>query len=947
MSSGRMITGWRLVAVTFAFGCLAALGLSIASETARAGSPINTYIVRPSTTQAGGHPDIFTEYKMGTWASQPEKPDCLCNTPKKLIQNLPTGMIGNPHATPQCDSVALARESCPIDSQIGVVAVLPVGELTGNTGTGYLVYPVYNMVPHTDQAGLFAFTVLGTPILTELNARTGSDYGLRATTIGLQRDFSPYGVSLYLWGVPASPIHDRLRYQAFGQGSTNLCALGFGDPRFWLERNEIPPENVCYKLTDPHSSSSPQTPFLSNPTACEGPLTTEFETLAYDHETDRRAAVYPAITGCDQLSFNPSLSAKPTTTYTDAASGLDVNLSVPQFSSALTPSPSEIRATSVTLPRGFSINPNAADGKTTCTDQEASFGTEAEARCPETAKVGTVSVDSSALPAPIPGFLYLGEPRPGDRYRVILTADGFATHIKLAGSLYPDPQTGQLTFRFPNLPQSPLTEFNLHVFGSERGALATPTQCGTYAVHSTFTPWDAALAEQNATQFFVLDHGPDGAPCPSSPRGLSPGFRAASLGNTAAAHSPFAVELSRPDGDQNLNGLTVTTPPGFSATLKGIPYCPDTVIATINSSGYTGRSELSSPACPAASQVGSVVAGAGSGSRPVYVGGKVYLAGPYKGAQLSLLVVVPAVSGPYDLGNVAVRIALRIDPLTAQVTAISDSLPQILEGVPLRTRFVQVNLNRPDFTLNPTNCDSFSVNAAISGNEGAVVNPSAHFQAANCARLPFAPKLTLKLTGSTKQAGNPALTATLTAKPGEANISRAQVTLPPTELVDNAHIRNICTRVQFNEGKTPGEKCPPGSILGFAKADTPLLEKPLEGPIYLRSTGRAGLPDIVVALNGQIDIVLVGRVDSVHRSLRTTFETVPDAPVTKVLLRFDGGERGLIENSPRLCAHTQHFTAAITGQNGMTANRRPVLSTPCGKKHKRKARAHHNRGAHR
>ena len=340
------------MAVTVTFGCLAFLSLSIASETARAGSPINTFIVRPSTTQAGGHPDLFTEYKMGTWASQPNPPDCLCNTPKKLTLNYPTGMIGNPHSTPQCDSVALALESCPIDAQVGVVAVLPVAELGSNTSTFYVVYPVYNMVPNSDQAGLFAFTVLSTPILTELNARTGSDYGLRATTIGLLRDFSPYGVSLYLWGVPASPIHDPLRYGAFGQGTTNICALDVGDPRYWLERNEIPPEEVCSRLTSPHSSTSPQTPFLSNPTACEGPLTAEFETLAYDHETDRRATTYPAITGCDQLSFNPSLSAKPTTTNTDSASGLDVNLSVPQFSSALTPSPSEIRATSVTFPKG-------------------------------------------------------------------------------------------------------------------------------------------------------------------------------------------------------------------------------------------------------------------------------------------------------------------------------------------------------------------------------------------------------------------------------------------------------------------------------------------------------------------------------------------------------------------------------------------------------------------
>jgi hypothetical protein len=239
------------------------------------------------------------------------------------------------------------------------------------------------------------------------------------------------------------------------------------------------------------------------------------------------------------------------------------------------------------------------------------------------------------------------------------------------------------------------------------------------------------------------------------------------------------------------------------------------------------------------------------------------------------------------------------------------------------------------------------VDARISGDEGAVSDLTQPFQVANCAQLPFAPKLSLKLTGSTKQAGNPALTATLTAKPGEANISRTQVTLPSSELVDNSHINNLCTRVQFNEGKTPGEKCPSGSILGFAKAETPLLEKPLEGPIFLRATGRAGLPDVVAALNGQIDIVLDGHVDSVHGRLRTTFETVPDAPITKAVLSFYGGHKGLIENSPKLCAHAQHFTAAMTGQNGKTANRSPVLRTPCGKKQKRKARARHNRRAHR
>ncbi len=931
MASRRDLTDWSPVAAILTITFVALGGLSIGSETARAGSPVITYSVRPNTTQAGGHPDMITDYKVGTWASQPEHPYCLCNTPKFVTQEFPAGVIGNPHATPQCDSVALASESCPIDSQIGVVAVIPAGELGGNQSTGYLVYPVYNMVPHHDQAGLAAFTILGTPILTELTARTGTDYGLRATTIGLQRAFTLYGITLYLWGVPASPIHDPLRYGAFGQGTTNLCALDSGDPRFWLEHNEIPPENVCSRLTDPHASTSPQTPFLSNPTACEGPLVTELETFAYDDEVERKASIYPAITGCDQLSFNPSLSAKPTTTYTDSASGLDVDLSVPQFSSALTPSPSEIKATSVTLPEGFSINPNAADGKTTCSDDEANFGSEAEARCPETAKIGTATVDSSALPGPIPGFLYLGEPRSGNRYRLILTADGFATHIKLAGSIYPDSSNGRLTISFPNLPQSPLTEFNLHVFGSERGSLATPTRCGTYAVHSTFTPWDAALAEESATQFFVLDHGPDGTPCPSTPRGFSPGFKAASLGNTAAAHSPFSIELTRQDGDQNLSSVDVTTPPGFSATLRGIPYCPDAAITRLGSSAYSGSAELAASACPVASQVGKVVAGAGAGSRPLFIDGKAYLAGPYKGAPLSLVVVVPAVSGPYDLGNVVVRVALRVDPVTAQVTAVSDPLPQIMEGVPFRTRFIQIKLDRPDFTLNPTNCDPFSVKAVLTGSEGGSATVESPFQAANCARLPFEPKLDVRLTGGIKRLGHPAIHATVNAAPGEANIAFASVTLPGGELLDNSHIGSVCTIPNF-----VSRSCPQQALIGHATAVSPILDQPLTGNVYLRSSRVHDLPDMAIDFTGQVDFTLVAHIDSVDARLRTRFETVPDVPISTFKLDLLGGSKGLLQNSEGICGKVKRLTVKMIGQNGAVLNSRSRLRAACGKKGRRR-----------
>jgi hypothetical protein len=924
---------------------MAILLLTIFSESASANAPVKFFEVTTSTTQAGGHPDIFSEYKVGNRVSQGAPIPCVCNEARTVIQNFPAGVIGAPQTLPRCTRVQLADGRCPVDSQVGVVAVILGDDLTASGSNGYLIFSLYSMVPNSDQAAVFAFTINGVPVYSVVSARTGSDYGLRVTTSGLPRLFPLFGTNIYLWGVPALPSHDALRFGPDNQGVIRLCTLGpssIGDPRPYLREGKVPPVEVCPEpATDPHASSSPPIPFLSNPTTCSGPLATTLDTEAYDHGIAHAVTPFPAITGCDQLSFNPSLSAKPTTTESDSASGLDVDLKVPQFVSATTPSPSQIKATTITLPEGFSINPNAADGKSTCSDLEAHFGSEEAATCPEHAKIGTLTIDSSALPAPLPGYLYLGETKPGDRYRVILAADGFATHIKIAGSAIPDPKTGKLVLSFPDLPQSPLTEFNLHVFGSERGLLATPTRCGTYAVNTTFTPWDNLLSDQSATQFFTIDHGPGGAPCPSTPRPFSPSFEAGSTGNTAGAHSAFAVDIERPDGAQNLSGLTITTPPGFSATLKGIPYCPESAIATLSDTAYSGLAEQVTPACPAASQVGTAITGAGAGSRPLHVAGKAYLAGPYKGAPLSLVVVIPAVSGPYDLGNVAVRAALQVDPVTAQVTAISDPLPQILEGIPLRTRTIQVDLNRPNFTLNPTNCDPFSIEAAIRGDEGATQIRSSSFQAANCARLPYGPKLALRFSGGMKRLGHPAIQATFTATPGEANSKAVSVLLPKGQLLDNAHIGTVCTRVSF-----ANETCPDGSLIGTATATTPLLDQPLAGNVYLRSNPEHELPDLTIDFKGQIDFTLSGHIDSIKERFRTRFEAVPDVPVSSFSLRLAGGSKGLLRNSESLCAKTRRATVKMTGQNGATVNAAPVLQTACkstargSRKHRRDARRH-------
>ncbi len=927
---------------------IAAAACLFLSNSAEANTPITSYSAVPSNAQAGGHPDVEIQFKVSNRFIQQSKTPCDCEDAKNAAVHLPAGFIGNPHSTPQCTIAQFSSDTCPIDSQVGIVNVLTSeGGLPFNTA-------LYNLDPPPDVAGLLGFKIFifDTPQFTILNARTGSDYGLDATATSIYHGAFPLqNFQEDLWGIPADPSHDPLRLeesQVPGDAPSyigELCdesgALSTDDPN-----TIVKPCNTNFRGLTPVHSNSPLTPFLQNPTNCASPLSSTLDVLSYDGGTSEASDSWPRLTGCDQLSFDPSLYAQPTTTETDTASGIDVNLSVPQELSPTIPSPTELRDAVVTLPPGFSINPNAADGKTACTDAEARFGTEEEAQCPDFAKVGSLEIESSALPAPIPGSVYLGQPQPGNRYRIFLVANGFATHIKLAGTVSANSATGQLVITFNELPQNPLTAFDMHFFGSERGLLATPTKCGTYPVTTTFTPWDETIGTQTSTQFFTLNSGPNGTPCPAITRPFKPGFEAASAGNTSGAHSPFAIELTRNDGNQNLRGLTVTAPPGFSATLAGIPYCSDAAIAAASVASHTGLEEELNPSCPASSQVGTSLVGAGAGNHPVYISGNVYLAGPYKGAPLSLVVITPAISGPYDLGNVVVRAALKVNPETVQVTAVSDPLPQIIEGIPLRLRSIRVDLNRKNFTLDPTNCDPFSVSAQLSGDEGGQANLTFPFQMANCSVLPFAPKLTMRLGGSTRHAGNPSLRAELSYPSGGpyANVSRVAVTLPPTEFVDNAHINNPCTKVQFFEGREPGEKCPPGSDIGYAKAQTPLLEKPLEGPVYLRTGGGHKLPDIVAALNGQIDVALAGHVDEVKGSIRTTFETVPDAPVSNFTLTLDGGRKSLLVNNTSLCAHSLHAVAEIAAQNGRSANQNPALQTPCGAT-KTRTRANHQRGA--
>jgi hypothetical protein len=377
-----------------------------------------------------------------------------------------------------------------------------------------------------------------------------------------------------------------------------------------------------------------------------------------------------------------------------------------------------------------------------------------------------------------------------------------------------------------------------------------------------------------------------------------------------------------------IKGLSATLPPGLTGRLAGIPYCSEGQIAAAEH--QSGAAEKAGPSCPSASEVGSVNVGAGPGPDPFYAQGHAYLAGPYKGAPLSMAIVTPAVAGPFDLGTVVVRSALYVDPESAKITVKSDPIPTILAGIPLDIRSVAVNVSRNQFTLNPTNCNPMAIGGTAFGqsSEAALSSP---FQVGACKALGFKPKLSLNLKGATKRGKHPALRAVVTYPKGAyANIAKAAVTLPHSEFLDQSHIKTICTRVQF-----AADDCPAASVYGRARAITPLLDKPLEGPVYLRSSSHK-LPDLVAALGGQIDVDLAGRIDTgKNGGIRNTFEAVPDAPVSKFVLEMQGGKKGLLVNSENICKQANRATVLLDAQNGKVDDFNPVVNNSCAKKHKR------------
>jgi hypothetical protein len=556
----------------------------------------------------------------------------------------------------------------------------------------------------------------------------------------------------------------------------------------------------------------------------------------------------------------------------------------------------------------MTIAAGAAAGLEACSSEQAGYKTLGPASCPGASKLGTAEFDVPDLERPLQGAVYQRTSEPGHLFRVWIVADDLGVHVALPGEIELDKVTGRITTSFLDNPQVPLRELRLHLFGGSRGPLTTPTRCGTYSTHWNLTPWSSSTPASGDSSM-TIDEG-----CGTG--GFAPELSAGSASARAGAFSTFSLDLIAKAGEENLSKLAVTLPPGLLAKLKDVPLCQG--------------AEATAGNCPAGSRIGWAGVASGPGSTPLWIPqpGKeatsIFLGGPYEGAPYSMIVRVPAQAGPFDLGTVIVRSAVRVDRETARVTVESDPLPQILEGVPITYRDIRAVVDRPRFTLNPTSCRTLTTTSKVTSIGGAVAHPDDPFQVAGCKALGFRPKLALRLKGGTERRDYPALTATLKTKKGDANIGGVSVALSHGEFLAQEHIRTICTRVQF-----AANKCPAGSVYGHARAWTPLLSKPLSGPVYLRSSNHP-LPDLVVSLEGEIDIALVGRIDSVRGGIRTTFDSVPDAPVTKFVLKMKGGKKGLLVNSRDLCEGPQRARVKMHGQNGIRRIFAPKLRTPCG-----------------
>jgi hypothetical protein len=901
-----------------------------------------SFHIVPSTLQAGAHEDLVTSFDFDHSAL-----GRTFNDVRNTVVNLPPGFIGNNTAVPTCTAAELIGNGygigkgpqCPPASQVGTIKFI----ILVNSNAIETMFPVFNMeVTSPGIAAELGFNAASSVVqMLPITVRPG-DLGLTVTSPNIVGVSEPHKIVFTVWGVPGAKIHDAERGEE--------CVY------FTPEEKIGSSEPDC--INGGKTLSSKPVPFLSNPTSC-GSTTASMKADSWEQPVEEWSEAMTEIAPvgeCERVPFDASIKVLPTTRSAESPSGLDVSLVVPQsWEKAETIATSDLKDAEVTLPVGYTVNPSAGSGLVGCTPQELEAETYSSLPgegCPPESKIGTVKIETPVLAEKITGSVYIAEPHdnPFDSLLAMYVVAKIPERgiiVKVAGKVEPNPVTGQLVTTFSNNPQVPFSKFTLELRQGATSPLVSPPACGTYTVAAALTPWSAPESPHQLSDSFEIEKGVHGGACPSG--GIppfDPSVITGSENNDAANYSPFYLRITREDGEQEITKFTTIFPPGLTGNLTGIPFCSDAQIEEARRA--TGQQEIENPSCPLASEIGHTLVGAGVGSVLAWTPGKVYLAGPYHGSALSIVSVTSATVGPFDLGTVVIRFALRINPATAQAeidSTGSDPIPHIIDGIVVHVRDIHVYIDRSKFILDPTNCQPMRIVNTITGAGANPANPADQtpvtlttpFQAADCQSLQFKPIFKVSTTGRTSRSRGAGLTVKLTypnAPQGtQTNIAKVKVDLPkqlPSRLTT---LQKACSDKIFEANPAA---CPPASIVGHAKASTPILPVPITGPAYFVSHGGAKFPELVLVLQGYgITIDLHGETFINKAGITSsTFRAVPDEPIGSFELTLPQGPDSALAANGNLCTNKLNMPTAFTAQNGATINQTTRITVTGCAEHK-------------
>ena len=877
---------WQLFLAFLVVLALAVLPVS-ASATQFAIEP-GSFATTLSNGVAGDHSDFTTTFSL---TQQP------ANDPggylKDMDFSLPPGLIGDSGATPRCAMGSVEKELCLEESAVGVAEITVAAPPTFGS-VDHLVALVYNIEPYLNEPAAYAFEASGLPVRLDASLLPDRNYGLTLSATDLSDAKPVIAATVTLWGVPAD-------HNEAGPLETTQCHIN--------EELEI---EECATYGSPRAGK--KVPFLSNPVTCQSSLSSGLSVTSWQGaEAEPVAAALGAMTACEGLQFEPSIEVAPESAQAREPSGYEVALKMPGNQEPDGRAAADLRSASIELPEGTVISPSATTGLQACSNEELDIKGATPADCPAGSQIGSATIVTPLLSEPMKGQLFLGSPecepctsqdaQEGKMIRVLVQGSGSGVLIKLAGSISVDQATGRLTLTIDESPQLPVEEMKLTLSGGERALLANPDQCATpLSATAQLTPYNTESPTQVSGSSFLAT----GCGAPQ----FAPSVAAGTVSNQAATPSSAIVSISRADQDQDLERFTVQMPPGLLGLLSTVPACP--------------RASAQANACPAASQVGDVTVAAGPGSEPLALKGAAFLTGPQEGAPFGLSIVVPAQAGPIDLGTIAIKAGIQINPTTAALTIVSGALPQSLAGIPLQIRNVTLDIDRSGFIVNPTNCRPMNIGATLGSSQGSTSTAAEHFQSAGCAKLAFKPKLTALADAKTTRLGGAYVHVKIASQAGQANIAKVKIDFPKALPSRLTTLQGACREATF---KANPANCPTSSVLGSGAVTTPFLRGLLTGPVYLVSHGSRAFPDLDAVLQGEgVTLLLTGAANFANGISSDAFRTLPDAPISTLDLMFPAGSHSAFAANANLCKRKLAMPTEITGQNGAVIKQTNVIA---------------------